>query len=97
MEENKQLNVLSEADSEKLLKRLLLPEGSKFSPQEVATLLELESLPSPKTKEKKKESKSKTGVRNRKLGVTSCSTTFCLRKLERKYDRFYLVALSKRS
>ena len=51
MHENKKPNSLSEADSEHFLKRQLIPEGTIFSPQEVATLLGLESplLPHNKT------------------------------------------------
>ena len=67
LDENKQLNVLSEEESEKILKRLLLPEGTKFTSEEVATLLELESLPSPSKKKRKPESKAKTGIRTIKL------------------------------
>jgi hypothetical protein len=59
LDENKQLNVLSEEESEKILKRLLLPEGTKFTPQEVATLLELESLPLPLNKNGKRRQKRK--------------------------------------
>ena len=66
MHENKIPNALSEADSEHFLQRLLLPEGMTFSPQEVATLLGLESpfLPHNKTK---KLLKAKTRVRNTKM------------------------------
>jgi len=67
LDENRELSILSEKDSEKLLGRLLLPEGTVFSPKEIATLLELPSLPSPSAKKRKTESKAKTGRRNIKI------------------------------
>jgi len=67
MEEQKNTTKMSEKEAETLLKRLMLPEGYKFTPEEVATLLELESLPSPKGKKRKQESKAKPGKRDIKL------------------------------
>ena len=68
LEEQKHTTKMSEKEAETLLKRLTLPEGYKFTAEEVATLLELESLPSPTSKNKKKqESKAKPGKREIKL------------------------------
>jgi len=67
MHDQKQTTTMSETEAERLLKRLLLPEGYRFTPEEVSTLLELESLPSPNPKKKKAESKTKSGKRNVKL------------------------------
>ena len=67
LQDQKQNTTLTEKEAESLLRRLLLPEGYKFTPEEVATLLELESLPSPNPKKKKAESKTKIGKRNVKI------------------------------
>ena len=67
LNENKQANVLSEKEAEILLKRLIIPDGKKFTPEEVQSLLELESLPGPHPKKRKSESKAKLGKRNIKM------------------------------
>ena len=67
LNEYKQANVLSEKEAETLLKRLIIPDGKKFTPEEVQSLLELESLPGPHPKKHKTESKAKTGKRNIKM------------------------------
>ena len=61
--ENKQKNVLTEKQSLQILDRLTIPSGKKFTPDEVACLLEMDSLPGPPSKKKKPESKSKLGTR----------------------------------
>ena len=62
--ENKQKNILSEKQSSAILDRLTIPSGQIFTPEEVACLLEMDSLPGPPTKRKKPESKSKFGLRH---------------------------------
>ena len=61
--ENRQKNILSEKQSAVILNRLTIPSGQIFTSEEVACLLEMDSLPGPPTKRKKPESKSKFGIR----------------------------------
>ncbi len=62
--ENKVKNVLTEKESMQILARLTIPSGQIFTTEEVACLLELDSLPGPPRKKQKQESKAKTGKRN---------------------------------
>ena len=62
---SKSQNYLSEEDCIKILDRLRLPNGLKFTPQDVATLLEGDSLPAPvQTVPKSKAKKGKRIVTN---------------------------------
>ena len=63
LENNKKLSVLSEKQTERILRRLTIPNGKVFTQEEVASLLELDSLPGPPSKKKKTESKAKLGKR----------------------------------
>ena len=63
LSENKEKNILSEKDSCKILDRLTIPTGKIFTPEEVACLLEMDSLPGPPSKRKKPDSKAMTGKR----------------------------------
>ena len=56
------INYLSEKESKHILKRLIIPEGTKFDKEELVRLLELPSIENPILKPKKK-SISKTGKR----------------------------------
>ncbi len=61
---SKEKNILSEKHSEQILARLTIPQGKRFTSEEVRNLLELESLPAPSPKSKQKsESKAKLGKR----------------------------------
>jgi hypothetical protein len=63
--EKKEKNILSEKQTEQILARFTIPQGKRFSAEEVRHLLELESLPAPTLKSKRKsESKAKLGKRN---------------------------------
>lgn len=50
--ENKQKNILTEKQSAQILQRLTIPNGQIFTPEEIACLLEMDSLPGPPTKKK---------------------------------------------
>jgi len=64
VKESKEKNILSEKQTEQILARLTIPQGKRFSSEEVRNLLELESLPAPSPKTKRKsESKAKLGKR----------------------------------
>ena len=58
----KSVNYLTEKESEHILNRLVLPEGQRFTKDELATLLEMESLESPVTKVRRKTT-AKAGIR----------------------------------
>ena len=62
IEDKKELNVLSEKETEHILKRLSIPDGRQFDPDEVRWLLEADSLTSPFFK-KKPPTKAKLGKR----------------------------------
>ena len=62
MKEKHAINYLSEKESEHILKRLIIPEGTTFTKSEVIRLLELPSIENPIEKPKKKSS-SKPGKR----------------------------------
>jgi hypothetical protein len=64
IKETRVKKVLSEKQAEHILARLTIPDGKRFTPEEVQNLLELESLPAPLSSKKKAESKAKTGKRN---------------------------------
>ena len=57
------INYLSEKESEHILRRLIIPEGTRFNKDELVRLLELPSIENPIEKPKKK-SISKPGKRN---------------------------------
>ena len=62
LEEAKSFRPMTEEQTVQFLKRLCIPENYIFSREEVATMLELDSLPNPVDK-KKKQSAAKTGER----------------------------------
>ena len=68
--ENKQKSIISEKDTEKILKRLSIPEGKPFSAEELKFLLEADSIENP-TLKKKPPSKSKLGIRHVKTMPTT--------------------------
>jgi len=55
VKESKEKNILSEKQSEQILARLTIPQGKRFSSEEVRNLLELESLPAPSPQVKTEE------------------------------------------
>ena len=63
LEEAKTLRPMTEEQTVQFLKRLCIPEGYVFTKEEVATMLELDSLPNPVDK-KKKQSSAKLGERH---------------------------------
>ena len=63
LEEAKTLKPMTEEQTVRFLKRLCIPENFIFTKEEVATLLELDSLPNPVEK-KKKQSAAKMGERH---------------------------------
>ena len=62
LSENNQKNIISEKDTEKILRRLSIPEGRPFTSEEVKHLLEADSIESPILK-KKPPTKAKLGQR----------------------------------
>jgi hypothetical protein len=64
IDEEKSRNVLTEEQTEQILKRLTIPSGRHFSAEEVKWLLEADSLENPiPLKKKKQPSKAKLGLR----------------------------------
>ena len=62
LEEAKTLRPMTEEQTVQFLKRLCIPEGYVFTKEDVASMLELDSLPNPVDK-KKKQSSAKLGER----------------------------------
>jgi hypothetical protein len=62
---HKNRHILTEAQTEHILNRLCIPEGRKFSAEEVRWMLEADSIKNPMIEDTKKkpQSKAKTGVR----------------------------------
>ena len=64
VKEKKEKNILSKKQTEQILARLRIPQGKRFSSEEVKNPVDLESLPAPSPKAKRKsESKAKLGKR----------------------------------
>jgi hypothetical protein len=77
LEEAKGSRPMTEEQTVQLLKKLCIPENYKFSKEEVATMLELDSLPNPVEK-KRKSSAAKMGERQ----IKNVPKTLSARKIK---------------
>ncbi len=68
MQKYKGSRPMTEEQTVQLLKKLCIPENYKFSKEDVATMLELDSLPNPVEK-KRKSSAAKMGKRQIKYPI----------------------------